>query len=158
MASSERRPGAVTGFNHTSFTVADLDRAVRFWTEALGFRLGSMGERSGDWQERATGVKGARLKVAHLFGHGHHMELIQYLDGAAGGVGLPPNAVGAGHVCLEVDDIHAAAQRLLAAGATLQGEMTEIAHGTFSGSWAGYIRDPDGVLIELVQLPAEGEP
>ena len=51
----------ITGFNHTSFTVADLDRTVRFWTEALGFRAASVSERSGDWQGRLTGVPQARL-------------------------------------------------------------------------------------------------
>ena len=56
----------ITGFNHTSFTVPDLDRSVKFWTEALGFRAASVSERSGDWQERLTGVPGARLRVAHL--------------------------------------------------------------------------------------------
>ena len=38
----------ITGFNHTSFTVADLDRAVGFWTEALGFEAASVSERHGD--------------------------------------------------------------------------------------------------------------
>ena len=28
----------ITGFNHTSFTVTDMDKSVRFWTEMLGFK------------------------------------------------------------------------------------------------------------------------
>ncbi len=38
----------ITGFNHTSFTVADLGTAVRFWTEALGFEAATVAERRGE--------------------------------------------------------------------------------------------------------------
>ena len=141
----------ITGFNHTSFTVTDLDRAVRFWTEALGFRAASVGERSGDWQARVTGVRGAKLRVAHLFGYGHHMEFIEYLSGTDASGLYQPNTRGAAHVCLEVTDIHATARDLLAAGATLQGEMAEVTTGVVAGGWAGYIRDPNGIIIELYE-------
>src|SRR5918993_4310954 len=105
----------ITGFNHTSFTVTDLDRSVRFWTEALGFRAASVSERIGDWQGRLTGVPGARLRIAHLYGHGHHMEFIQYLDGADPAPAIQPNRPAAAHVCLEVSDI-GMVRRLLDAG------------------------------------------
>jgi catechol 2,3-dioxygenase-like lactoylglutathione lyase family enzyme len=141
----------ITGFNHTSFTVTDLERAVQFWTEVLGFRAASVGERSGNWQARVTGVRGAWLKVAHLYGHGHHMEFIQYLSGAAAAARYEPNMSGAAHVCLEVSDIQATAATLLAAGATLQGEMAEVTTGAVAGGWAGYIRDPNGIIIELYE-------
>ena len=140
----------ITGFNHTSFTVADLDRTVRFWTEELGFRAASVSERSGDWQERLTGVPGARLRIAHLYGHGHHMEFIQYLDGADPAPRIEPNRPGAAHVCLEVSEIGIVRQ-LMEAGATVQGETIEITSGPVGGGKAAYIRDPNGILIELFQ-------
>ena len=143
----------ITGFNHTSFTVADLDTAVRFWTEALGFEAASVSERHGNWQGPVTGVPGARLRVAHLYGHGHHMEFIQYLEGAGATVALAPNMPCVAHVCLEVEDIHATAGRLLDLGATPQGEMVLVDEGSEPGSWAGYIRDPNGIVIELLELP-----
>ena len=45
MAMSDGRAG-ITGFNHTSFTVTDMDRSVRFWTEAMGFEAASVSPRS----------------------------------------------------------------------------------------------------------------
>ena len=140
----------ITGFNHTSFTVADLDRTVRFWTEALGFRAASVSERTGDWQGRLTGVPGARLRIAHLYGYGHHMEFIQYLDGAASGPRIEPNRPGAAPVCLEVPDIGMVGQ-LLEAGAAAQGEIIEITSGPVGGGRAAYVRDPGGILIELYE-------
>ena len=143
----------ITGFNHTSFTVADVDRAVRFWTEGLGFEAASVSERHGDWQGPVTGVPDARLKVAHLYGHGHHMEFIQYLEASAPAPLLQPNMAGVAHVCLEVSDIHGTARRLLELGASPQGEMVLVDEGQVRGCWAGYIRDPSGIVIELLELP-----
>jgi catechol 2,3-dioxygenase-like lactoylglutathione lyase family enzyme len=146
----------IRAFNHTSFTVGDMDRAVKFWTDAMGFTPASVSERQGDWQARVTGVPGARLLVAHLFGHGHHMEFIQYLDAPAGATATyAPDAPGAAHVCFEVSDIRDTAERLLAAGASWQGEIAEVVHGTYRGAYAAYVRDPNGIVIELVQLPEQ---
>jgi catechol 2,3-dioxygenase-like lactoylglutathione lyase family enzyme len=146
----------ITAFNHTSFTVGDMDRAVRFWTEAMGFRAASVSERAGGWQEQVTGVPGAQLLVAHLHGHGHHMEFIQYLGRPQEGARYAPDAAGAAHVCFEVSDIWSVADKLVAAGATWQGEIAEVTHGSMRGCYAAYVRDPNGILIELVQLPAAG--
>lgn len=144
----------ITGFNHTSFTVADIDLAVRFWTKTLGFELASLAERRGDWQGPVTGIAGARLRVAHLFGYGHHMEFIQYLAAPGPERSLQPNMAGVAHVCLEVDDIHATAEIVLEQGGSAQGEMVYVDEGAVAGCWAGYIRDPNGIIIELLQLPA----
>ena len=143
----------ITGFNHTSFTVADLDLAVRFWTEALGFEAASVSERHGDWQGPVTGVPGARLRIAHLYRYGQHMEFIEDLEGAGAEVALGPDMPGVAHVCLEVEDIHGTADRLFEQGATRQGEMVLVDEGSEPGSYAGYLRDPNGIVIELLQLP-----
>ncbi len=142
----------ITGFNHTSFTVADMDRSVRFWTEMLGFKAASVSPREGSWQEQVTGVAGASLMVAHLHGHGHHIEFIQYLAGAAKGAAPQPSLAGAAHVCLEVDDMEQTWMELLAAGATAQGKIALVNTGTANGCRAAYIRDPNGIIIELLEL------
>jgi len=145
----------ITGFNHTSFTVADMDKSVKFWTEMLGYAAASVSPREGKWQEEVTGVSGASLLVAHLYGHGHHIEFIQYLGGAAEGGPTTPSRVGAAHVALETDDIEATWNALIAAGATPQGKIALVTTGSVAGVKAGYIRDPNGILIELVQLAAK---
>ena len=142
----------ITGFIHTSFTVADMDKSVRFWTELLGFEAASVSPRDGRWQEEVTGIAGASLMVAHLYGHGHHIEFIQYLSGAVAGDAPTPALRGAAHVCLECDDIDATWAALLAAGATAQGRIATVSSGAVGGARAGYIRDPNGILIELLQL------
>ena len=143
----------ITSFNHTSFTVADMGRAVRFWTEALGFEARSVSPRSGDWQAKVTGVSGAELLIAHLFGYGAHIELIQYTSGAGLAHRIDPNMVCASHVCFEVSEIENTWARLVEAGACPQGEIALVDNGPVKGLKAGYLRDPNGIIIELVEMP-----
>ena len=145
----------IVGFNHTSFTVTDLDRSVRFWTEALGFDAASVGPRVGDWQERVTGVPGASIRVAHLYGHGSHIELIQYVSGAREAPRIEPSMACAAHVCFDVTDIAAMWDRLVGAGAEPQGEIALVDNGPVRGLKAGYLRDPGGIIIELVETPPQ---
>jgi catechol 2,3-dioxygenase-like lactoylglutathione lyase family enzyme len=143
----------ITAFNHTSFTVTDVERAVRFWTDALGFKAASISPRSGPWQAAVTGIGGAELLIAHLYGYGAHIELIQYVEGAAPPAKIDPNMASAAHVCFEVEDIAATWDRLMAAGASPQGEIAPVTDGPMQGVKAAYLRDPGGIIIELVELP-----
>ncbi len=143
----------IKGFNHTSFTVTDIDRAVRFWTATLGFEARSVSPRAGDWQARVTGVPGAELNVAHLYGYGAHIEFIQYTSGASPAPRISPSMACAAHVCLEVSGIEETWKRLIAAGASAQGEVALVDNGPVRGLKAGYLRDPEGILIELIEVP-----
>jgi catechol 2,3-dioxygenase-like lactoylglutathione lyase family enzyme len=143
----------IIGFDHTSFTVADMAKSVDFWTRHLGFTAASVSPREGDWQEKVTGVPGAEIYVAHLYGHGHHMEFIQYTGGARPSPRIEPSMACAAHVCLKVDDIEKTWDELLAAGATRQGEVSDVSMGHARGCKAAYLRDPNGIIIELVEMP-----
>lgn len=144
----------VIGFNHTSFTVVDMDKSVRFWTAALGFEARSISPRYGAWQSKVTGVDGAKLMVAHLYGYGTHIEFIQYLSGAGRAEAIAPNSACAAHVCFDVTDIDATWANLLSAGAVPQGGITLVDNGPVRGLKAGYLRDPNGIVIELVEMPS----
>lgn len=143
----------ITAFNHTSFTVKNMNRALEFWTKGLGFQAASVGVRTGDWQPRVTGVPGARIKVAHLYGYGHHLELIEYLNPSGVFPSLQPHFPGAGHICLEVNEIADTVERLLFLGGKMQGEVADINEGSAKGFREVYIRDPEGIIIELLEVP-----
>ncbi|MSP82647.1 MAG: hypothetical protein EXQ94_06890 [Alphaproteobacteria bacterium] len=145
----------ITAFDHTSFTVPDVEAAVRFWTAALGFTAASVSLRDGPFLGSVVGVPGARAKIAHLHGHGHHMEFIEYLE-PAGATGQPsPHDRLAAHVAFVTDDIAAAVARVLAHGGAHLGQVTEVTNGPYQGSFAVYVRDPNGVIVEFYQ-PAQG--
>ena len=142
----------ITGFNHTSFTVPDIELAVRFWRDTLGFECSAVVERTLPWVAKVTGVSGARIKVVHLFGYGHHMEFIEYAGSSRERPSALPNHPGVGHVCLEVSDIVGTCRTLFEAGAVALGEMTEIRDPNMKPCRAGYVRDPNGIIIELLEI------
>jgi catechol 2,3-dioxygenase-like lactoylglutathione lyase family enzyme len=140
----------ITGMNHVSFTVADLEKAVVFW-KLLGFEGPGILRRRGDWATGVTSVPGATIRVAHLYGFGHHVEFIEYAGGSRRHPTALPYVPGTGHICLDVKNILATSDALLRAGATPLGRMTEIkAEGMVPGA-AGYMRDPNGIIIELYE-------
>jgi lactoylglutathione lyase len=65
--------------------------------------------------------------------------------------------VGAAHLCLLVDDIHAEVRRLRAAGARFVSEPQYFGEGPDAGSWAVYLLDPDGITVELAQSAASAQ-
>jgi catechol 2,3-dioxygenase-like lactoylglutathione lyase family enzyme len=141
-------------FDHTSFTVADVERAVAFWRDVMGFAVADLSPRDGDWLGAVVGVPGARCRIAHLHGHGTHLEFIQYLAPPGADVTGPPNRPGTAHVAFLVEDIEAMAQRMLEAGASGQGHITRCTSGAAAGCLAVYLKDPNGIIVELVELPA----
>src|SRR5688572_19230563 len=66
----------VTGFNHTAFTVGDLDAVLPFFVDGLGFRQISRGPRDGELLSAMTGIRGVELEIAYVEGPGHWVELI----------------------------------------------------------------------------------
>jgi catechol 2,3-dioxygenase-like lactoylglutathione lyase family enzyme len=133
------------GFHHVGVSVADLDRARRFYIETLGFTEQVSFEIPG------PGIRGVMVGNAQ----GARLELLER-DGSAPGPRFddPPHALltqGYGHWALEVEDVDATCSRLAAAGAEVVWDPREAPE---PGARMAYLRDPDGNLFELVQ-PAE---
>lgn len=142
----------ITAYDHTSFTVHDLDAAVSFWRDAMGFRVDDVSPRTQPWLGTVVGVPGAHCRVAHLLGHGTHLEFIGY-DGAYQGENVfgPANRPGAAHLAFLVDDLRGFVERMLAHGGTKLGEIAWCDGGHADGCDAIYMRDPNGVIVELVE-------
>ena len=121
-------PDTVVG--HVHLKVSDLERAVRFYTEALGFEVT---QRLGD----SAAFLGAG-------GYHHHVGLNTWES--RGGAPSPRGSTGLYHVAFRYAGRHELAEalrRLLRLGIALEGAAD---HGV---SEALYLRDPDGNGIEL---------
>jgi catechol 2,3-dioxygenase-like lactoylglutathione lyase family enzyme len=60
------------------------------------------------------------------------------------------------HVCFEVDDIHAVHDALKAHGGihiNAEPALLDGTGGDLDGYWFCYFRDPDGIQLELIQVP-----
>jgi hypothetical protein len=65
--------------------------------------------------------------------------------------------VGPTHVCLIVEDLRGLYARLSAEGVdSWFSEPIEVDAGVNRGAVALYMRDPDGIILELLQPPRQG--
>ena len=115
---------------HVHLKVADLDRAIRFYRDVLGFE-----------EMQRLGDAAAFLSAG---GYHHHIGLNTWES--QGGSPPPPGTTGLYHVAIRYPDrrtLAHAVRRVVEAGVPLQGASD---HGV---SEAIYLSDPDGNGIEL---------
>lgn len=115
---------------HVHLKVADLERALKFYCEVLGFEL----------QQRF----GSQAAFVSAGGYHHHIGLNTWES--KGGSPPPPGTTGLYHVAILYPTrvlLADALRRVLAAGIELDGASD---HGV---SEALYLRDPDGNGVEL---------
>mgnify|MGYP001385247208 FL=1 len=144
------------GIVHVGLTVTDLDRSVAFYRDVLGLAyLGEM-EMEGLETERLFQRKDCKARVAYLNGSRElaaPVELIQF-------VGQEPERqtgdlfrTSISELCFFVEDIDREYRRLKEMGVEFLSEpqtFDSTKYG-FGKSRAVYLRDPDGIVLELLQ-------
>lgn len=138
--------------DHVGMTVVDLDRSIGFWERLLGVSSRDRGLLAGPRLAGLLGYPpGLRIDSCWVdLPAGGALELLQYLDRDEApydeGTAHPGNV----HVCLRVDDIAAAHRHAVASGARPVGDgPIEVPTGPNAGMRVAYLRNPDGVTIEL---------
>jgi catechol 2,3-dioxygenase-like lactoylglutathione lyase family enzyme len=150
---------AVIDLWHFSFTVSDLDAAVRFYVDLLGCELVKEQEQNNAYTRRLVGYPDAHLRVAQIrfpAARGlstHHLELVEYVrpQGSRGDLNICNP--GAAHLAFAVDDLDTDYARLTAAGVSFFSPPNEITEGVNQGGKAVYFHGPDDIVHELVQPP-----
>jgi catechol 2,3-dioxygenase-like lactoylglutathione lyase family enzyme len=85
------------------------------------------------------------------------LELLEYRTPRGSANDMETANPGNAHFCLVVEDIDAEFERLRAAGVAFRSDEPVFAPtGAWKGSKAAYLRDPDGITVELVEPPAGG--
>lgn len=146
----------VVAVDHTGFSVASLDAALHFWTEAMGFACVRRGNMGGPFLHEVTGVDAPQCRMAVVQApNGYPIELLEYSTGPAlGRVPDSAGAIGAAHLAVTVTDIGRALRRMAAAGWPAKGTPQPIPAGPRAGTVVAYVSGPDGITIELMQPPA----
>jgi catechol 2,3-dioxygenase-like lactoylglutathione lyase family enzyme len=145
----------VDALHHTGYTVSDLDRSLRFYIDLLGCEVVATQEKQGGYLAAIVGYPDAHVRMAHLRApdSAHVIELFQYLAPAGATAPLEPVNVGTAHLCFVVPDLEAAYERLVAAGVEFFSPPVEVDTGINTGGRGVYLRDPDGIVLELFQPP-----
>ena len=148
----------ITGVHHFSFSVTDLDRTIEFYTKVLGVKLQSRGRNTYDTLGAALfgkewGVRQdhAELELAVVNIGGTRVEFIEYKDPKTAPYHKNPSIAGSAHLAFRVDDIEVTRKRLEEAGVRFHAPINRYMEaGKVEWKWC-YFRDPDGIVLELVE-------
>ena len=146
------------GIDHTAIVVADTEASLRFWRDALGFRVVGTSENWGTEQEHLNNVFGARLRITSLrAGEGPGVEFLEYLA-PRDGRPLPPdqraNDLLHWQTTVRFADVDAAALAARGAGlGWISPGPIAVAGQQLGLSRALLARDPDGHVVQLSLSP-----
>ena len=140
-------------FFHTGFVVKDIEASIKFYTDVLGMRIAGRTERKGEFVEQVLAFPGAHIKGGFVdMGHGHQLELIQYLSPASGENLLNRNELGAAHLAFLVEDLDKFYEDTSQKGINYNNPPASMFddNGKLSRK-AAYAQDPDGNWLEFVE-------
>lgn len=150
---------AFRAVHHVGVTVTDLDGAAAFWEALLGTPARDRRVLEGPQLGTLVGYVDVRIASCWLdLPGGVALELLEYLDRPEQpydpGTAHPGNV----HICLHVDDMTRAHAHAVACGARpVSAAPITVMAGPRRGTRVAYLRDPQGITIELHQ-PAGEEP
>jgi catechol 2,3-dioxygenase-like lactoylglutathione lyase family enzyme len=148
----------VTAVDSVGITVADMSRAVDFYTSVLSFEKVSDVEVSGREYELLSGVFGARMRVVRLRLGDEAIELTEFLapKGRPVPADMRPNDRAFQHIAIIVSDMEKAYARLRQAGvehASTGPQTLPEWNANAAGISAFYFRDPDRHFLEILHFP-----
>ena len=148
----------INGCDHVGITVADIERSTSFY-EDLGFEVSGRWSRSEPYLQRMIGYfPDVVLEIVEMTipGSPVRLEILEYrnvdttvMDGANGDPGTA-------HFCLFVNNIDEMYAELTAKGVGSVSPVQTSDAGPIAGGKVVYMIDPDGIRVELVELPKGG--
>lgn len=145
--------------DHVGYAVAELDRSIAFYETLLGVPLLMRKTWEVPYVGEIVGYPDLVLEGAFFqLPNGVVLELLQYKEPPPGAVDMESYNAGNAHLCLVTDDMDVDFARLRAAGFDTfrSAAPVDIPWGPYRGGRACYLRDPDGVSIELLEEPSGG--
>jgi catechol 2,3-dioxygenase-like lactoylglutathione lyase family enzyme len=137
-------------WHHSGFVVPDLDQAVDFYRETLGFEVLFEDRDMTDLIQRTVGIASAHCQLAQCRSplSGQIVELLAFSGIPADTDPRMPVWPGIGHAAYLVEDVDRGLAALEAAGGSRIGEVV-----TFPEGRAVYCWTPSGTVVELEEQP-----
>ena len=143
----------IEGVHHVGITVRDMRRSFDWYSRMFGFEPGPVNHGSGPELERGVQVEGAELSFSMIRVGNVNIEFLEYHHPEGRDWDRANGDVGSSHICFVVDDMQRAYDELIGRGAVFNGPPTIISEGDLAGSQWAYLRDPDGIQLEIWQYP-----
>lgn len=151
----------IIGHWHTAFTVSNIEKTVRFYTELLNFEVVHRQRQNNEYTRKFVGFKDADIATVMLRipgcdsgRSGHVLELNQYYAPKGEKLSVETCNIGSAHLALLVEDINKTYEFLKLNGVKFKSPPIEIQEGRNKGGFTCYFLDPDGITLEIVQ-PSE---
>ncbi|MEK7382410.1 MAG: VOC family protein [Elusimicrobiota bacterium] len=154
MSRNRRQALGVTALRHTGIVVTDLARSLGFYRDLLGLKPWRTMTESGPYIDTVVGLRGARIKWVKLKAPGGGLvELLQYLSHPRSAPKQRrSNDVGASHVAFTVPNVSALCMEITRCGLRVNNLPILSPDGRTK---VAYAHDPDGTIIELVEMVAK---
>ncbi|MBW1936263.1 MAG: VOC family protein [Deltaproteobacteria bacterium] len=136
-------------WHHVAICVKDMDRALGFYRDLLGFEVDwERDHYSGEAFSKVVGLPGADARVVMLKGYGGRVELFHYYSHEGEDRGSKKQCdTGITHMAFNVKNVQELYERLSKAGVEFNCPPQNLRPGV----WGTYMKDPEGVTIEVVQ-------
>lgn len=141
----------IINVRHTGIVAHDLERMLDFYRQ-LGFVDENRAVEEGEFIDQVTGFKDTSLEWVKLKApDGYLLELLQYHSHPMekNVSNLNPNQLGCSHMAFTVKDIELACETVINAGGSIVNAAANSPDGKVK---VAYCHDPEGVLIELVEV------
>jgi catechol 2,3-dioxygenase-like lactoylglutathione lyase family enzyme len=143
----------VEGIHHVGITVRDIKRSFEWYKTMFDLEPGPTNHGHGDVLSRAVQVEGTELAFAMIEIGSTRIEFLQYIQPEGKDFELTNGDDGATHICFQVDDMDAAYATLTERGAVFNAPPVTLTDGELAGSRWAYLRDPDGIQLEIWHSP-----
>ena len=141
----------IRAVRHTGIVVTNMQRALKFYAEALGLEVVLDVEKQGEFLEQLTALPGVRMRIVMLQApDGNKVELFEFNSHPRKAPETVEAAtIGCSHIAVAVKDLGDLYGRLLQHGIRFNCPPLVSPDGYAKVT---YCHDPDGTLIELVEI------
>ena len=142
---------------HVGLTVSDLERSIAFYRDVLGLEFQGEIFMEGEETDKMFRRVNCKARVAYLNGskavEAPPVELIQFVNNEVKKVPSDLFTTSISEVCFYTDDIDSAYKHLVdnKVECLSEPQYFDFRADGFGESRAFYFRDPDGIILEMMQ-------
>ena len=147
----------VNVLDHVSVTVSDMERSLAFYRDLLGLKEVERHRLEGEGISKMAGKESAVMEVVRLVApetEGIEIDLQHYVEPEGKVSDVHLGDVRHSHICFGVPNLAQAYEQLSEKGVKFVSEPV-----SFDLEWAivhvVFFEDPDGYVLELMQVPYE---
>jgi catechol 2,3-dioxygenase-like lactoylglutathione lyase family enzyme len=158
----EKMAEKVYGMHHIGITVPDIEQGIAFFKAVFGavdvFRTGPFNVDANFMKQKLGASPTSRIRdlVFLRCGEGTSVELFEYSGEDKSAPLKRTSEVGGMHLCFEVEDVFASAERLKAQGVEMLEGPNTVEEGPLAGFKWVYFRAPWGQVLEIASFDKLG--